>query len=338
MTPFSSFAWISGFLLFCLYDPVSSVGFAEELYCGLENCYDVLEINRDDFDRAKLSKIYRSLAKKFHPDRVKDQAAKVEAEARFRVIATAYETLKDDQTRADYDYYLDHPEERFYNYYQYYRRRMVPKVDVRLVILGTILSISLFQYFSAKQKYSEAIAYAVTVGKFRNMAINAGVERGVLEIDNKGKLKKIKGQNNEDVIRSIIEENMDVRGGYKKESVYDTLAWHCIVFPYTAFVYLSWYAKWILKYWIKREEYDEEAKLHLIRKYLGMSQNQFNCMTDEEHDDMLTRELWIHDNFKKWKAERDAEEQEKLLQSGRYKRYKRSMKNNVGTISFLEDD
>lgn len=27
-----------------------------------------------------------------------------------------------------YDYYLDHPEERFYNYYQYYRRRAIVKV------------------------------------------------------------------------------------------------------------------------------------------------------------------------------------------------------------------
>ncbi|VDK65672.1 unnamed protein product [Cylicostephanus goldi] len=122
----------------------------------------ILEINRDEFDRSKLSKIYRSLAKKYHPDRVKDRAAKAEAEARFRVIATAYETLKDEQTRTDYDYYLDHPEERFvhfssdvnrfvlslfrfYNYYQYYRRRVIPKVDVRLVILGTIFCISLFQ-------------------------------------------------------------------------------------------------------------------------------------------------------------------------------------------------
>ncbi|VDL63232.1 unnamed protein product [Nippostrongylus brasiliensis] len=294
-----------------------------------------MNINRDEFDRSKLSKIYRQLAKKHHPDRVKDQA---EAEARFRVIATAYETLKDDQTRSDYDYYLDHPEERFYNYYQYYRRRMVPKVDVRLVILGTILSISLFQYFSAKQKYSEAIAYAMTVGKFRNMAINAGVERGVLEIDSKGKLKKIKGQNNEDIIKSIIEENMDVRGGYKKESVYDTLLWHCIAFPYVAFCYICWYSKWVLKYWIKREEYDDEAKLHLIRKYLGVSQNQFNCMSEDEHEDMLARELWIQDNFRKWKAEKDAEEQEKLIQSGRYKRYKRFMKNNASTISFLDED
>lgn len=30
------------YLLLCLYqcEPVFSVGFAEELYCGLENCYD----------------------------------------------------------------------------------------------------------------------------------------------------------------------------------------------------------------------------------------------------------------------------------------------------------
>lgn len=328
------------YLLLCLYqcEPVFSVGFAEELYCGLENCYDVLGIIRDEFDKTKLSKIYRSLAKKHHPDRVKDQDAKVEAEARFRVVATAYETLKDEQTRSDYDYYLDHPEERFYNYYQYYRRRVVPKVDVRLVILGTILSISLFQYFSAKQKYSEAIAYAVTVGKFRNMAINAGVERGVLEIDSKGKLKKLKGQNNEDIIRSIIEENMDVRGGYKKESVYDTLLWHCIAFPYVAFLYICWYVKWMYKYWIKREEYDTEAKLHLIRKNLGVSENQFNCMPEDEHEDMLARELWIQEKFKQWKAEKDAEEQERLVQSGRYKRYKRFMKNNAGTISFLDED
>ena len=40
------------------------------------------------------------------------QEEKTKAEARFRVIATAYETLKDDQVKEEYDYYLDHPEER----------------------------------------------------------------------------------------------------------------------------------------------------------------------------------------------------------------------------------
>lgn len=42
-----------------------------------------------------------------------------------------------------------------------------------------LLYLIYFQYFSAKQKYSEALSYAMTVGKFRNMAITLGVERGV---------------------------------------------------------------------------------------------------------------------------------------------------------------
>lgn len=67
------------------------------------------------------------------------------------------------------------------------------------------------QYFSAKQKYSEALSYAVTVAKYRNAAIEIGVERKLLEYDKNGKLKKVKGRNNDDIIKSIVEENMDVR-------------------------------------------------------------------------------------------------------------------------------
>lgn len=70
---------------------------------------------------------------------------KKEAEEKFRRIATAYETLKDDETRADYDYYLDHPEQRAYNYYQYYRRRVAPKVDARIVVVVTLILISVIQ-------------------------------------------------------------------------------------------------------------------------------------------------------------------------------------------------
>ena len=46
-------------------------------------------------------------------------------------VATAYETLRDEESRADYDYMLDHPEEMWRNMYRYYRRRVGPKVDVR---------------------------------------------------------------------------------------------------------------------------------------------------------------------------------------------------------------
>lgn len=60
-----------------------------------------------------------------------------------------YETLKDEETRAEYDYMLDHPEEYYRNYYHYYRRKMSPKVDVRIVMAVAITLISIFQYYAA---------------------------------------------------------------------------------------------------------------------------------------------------------------------------------------------
>lgn len=53
--------------------------------------------------------------------------------------------VQDEDTRRDYDYMLDHPEEYYQHYYAYYRRRLAPKVDVRIVILVTICTISIIQ-------------------------------------------------------------------------------------------------------------------------------------------------------------------------------------------------
>ncbi|CAL2040442.1 unnamed protein product [Caenorhabditis brenneri] len=323
--------------LIVLVQKSESVGFAPELYCGLENCYDVLEINREEFDKQKLSKAYRALARKHHPDRVKSKEEKVLAEERFRVIATAYETLKDEEAKTNYDYYLDHPDQRFYNYYQYYRLRVAPKVDVRLVIVGTILVISLFQYLSAKHKFAEAIEYATGVGKFRNMAIKDGIDKGLLEMDRNGKLKKTKGVDNDAIIKQIIIDNLDVTGGYKKESLYETLAWHTIVFPVTICRYIKWNIQWYWRFSVQKEELDDEAKLYLIRRYLGVSQLEFDQRYEADIDNLFERECWIKENCLVWKAEKDAAEQEKMAQSGRYKRYKRYMK-NAGTISFVDEE
>ena len=57
--------------------------------------------------------------------------------------------LKDDESREEYNYMLDHPEEMWRNYYTYYRRRMAPKVDVRIVLIVTISIISGIQVRSS---------------------------------------------------------------------------------------------------------------------------------------------------------------------------------------------
>ena len=115
------------------------------------------------------------------------QDEKKEAESRFRLIATAYETLKDDDSRADYNYMLENPEgawrsdvshqiletqetdpgftffiaEYYQIYYRYYRRRVSPKVDIKVVLIVSISVISAIQYFLLWGRYNEAIKYLV---------------------------------------------------------------------------------------------------------------------------------------------------------------------------------
>ena len=82
--------------------------------------------------------------------------------------------LRDDESREEYNYMLDHPEEMWSNYYRYYRRRMAPKVDVRIVIAVTITVISAVQYYSAWTNYEDAIKYLMTVPKYRIQATQIG--------------------------------------------------------------------------------------------------------------------------------------------------------------------
>uniref|UniRef100_A0A183CAS0 J domain-containing protein n=1 Tax=Globodera pallida TaxID=36090 RepID=A0A183CAS0_GLOPA len=428
------------FFIVLLYLPfhADAVGLAPGLYCGTVTCYDVLEISRDEFNKTDLPKLYRKLARQFHPDRVKDEELRAEAEDKFRLVATAYETLKDDETRSYYDYYLDHPEERYYNYYQYYRLRTAPRVDVRIVIAAAILLISVVQYLSAHQKYREALRYAKEQVKFRHMAIEIARERGVLEFDKQtgkikkkqrngldseliisgiieenisisggyrpprvfdtlavqlvvfpiiatklmaylsahqkyrealryakeqvkfrhmaieiarergvlefdkqtGKIKKKQrnGLDSELIISGIIEENISISGGYRPPRVFDTLAVQLVVFPIIATKLMAWWFRWAIKYWVRREPYDDEAKLYMIRKNLKQSEEQFLATEPKLLDEYMVLELWNRTEFDRWKEAKDLEEKERLSNSGRYRQYKRFMKKQAGsTISFLDE-
>jgi DnaJ family protein C protein 25 len=80
------------------------------LYCGRNNCYDLLNVTRSA-TKQEIVKAYRTLAKKYHPDMAKTSIDKQTYTEKFRAFANAYEILKDEETRVDYDRMLDNPDQ-----------------------------------------------------------------------------------------------------------------------------------------------------------------------------------------------------------------------------------
>ena len=71
-----------------------------DIYCGDMNCYEVLGVSRDS-SKKDISKAYRKLAGKWHPDMFRTEEEKEIGEKKFMQIATAYETLRDDESRTE---------------------------------------------------------------------------------------------------------------------------------------------------------------------------------------------------------------------------------------------
>lgn len=308
----------------------------EGLYCGKNNCYDVLGVTREA-SKSEIAKNYRKLAKQYHPDLHRDQEAKEIAAENFKTVATAYEILKDDESRADYDYMLDNPDEYYAHYYRYYRRRVAPKVDVRIVLFVTISIISIIQYYSSWQRYDTAIKYFMSVQKYRNRALDIAKQESLLP-NNKKVKGKSKGEQKEEldqVIRKIIEDKMDIKGAYAKPKITDILWIQLVVFPYTLLKYVVWYATWIWNHSILKKPFSEEEKLYLIRKNLGMGHDQFESIEDEKKQEYLDLELWIKENYEDWRKEEEENMKKQLAESNRYKQYRRYLKNHgVGRMTF----
>lgn len=310
-------------------------GFLDGLYCGTENCYDVLGVVRES-SKADIAKAYRKLARQYHPDRYKGE----DAEAKFQLIATAYEVLKDDEQRADYDYMLDHPEETYGHYYRYYRRQVAPKVDVRVVIAMSITVVSLLQYLHGWSRYNEAVKYALTMPKFRNKAMQRAREEGLLNRLKKGKKSKEELKEEEEtILRGVVENSLDIRGGYSKPRITDVLWLRIVLLPYTIFCYIGWLLRWYWKFTIRGEEYGDVEKAYLIRKKMGLSNMQWDALDSAQKDGFFSRQLWIESNFQEFKQEQEEEMRIKLAQNNKFKAYRRYMKKGgPGQMTFIEDD
>lgn len=73
-------------------------------------------------------------------------------------------------------------------------------------------------------------------------------------------------------------------------------------------------------------------------RYLKINREQYDSLPEKEQDEMWDREIWIKENFRPWKAEKEEEQKKKLNESGRYRAYRRYMKSGgPGQITFDAD-
>lgn len=306
-------------------------GLIEGLYCGKHNCYDVLGIDRSA-DAADVRKAYRRLAVKYHPDKTKEPGSR----EKFQLITTAYEILKDEEERTNYNYMLENPEQVYRHYYHYYKKRVAPKIDVRVVIAVSITIISVIQYFGWWNSYNNAMEAALRMPKYRVKAREMAKQRGLLHNLERRRMPRSHARETEEgILREILEQNLNILGGYSRPSILDVLWLKLLLSPYYIGRYVLWYTHWVWRFNMMGMEYSLREHIYLTRRRLKLSETQWEAFEQAQRDELVGRQLWLDDKWAEFQEEQDNEQKVKLAENNRYKRYRRYMKSHKpGRMSF----
>lgn len=111
----------------------------------------------------EIKKAYLQLARENHPDRVRDPALKAEADRKFQLITEAYNHLRDETLRREYDRTLD-------------RKVRTPEEEARLFFKNGELQEQSREYGNALKYYYEAmrlqpekLEYILAAGRILSM-------------------------------------------------------------------------------------------------------------------------------------------------------------------------
>lgn len=153
----------------------------------------------------------------------------------------------------------------------------------------TISLISAGQYYFGWNNYNEAIKCLSQIPKYRIQATEIAKSEGMLKKDKKadrGKSRETLKEEEETVIRQIISEKMDIKGGYAKPHWSDVLWVQLVILPYTIYRWSQFYCRWLWKFGIKREEYGRDEKLYVIRlvvNFFTLLSNVIFLPSQEKH-------------------------------------------------------
>jgi len=324
------------------YDP-------SNVFCGQYDCYKILGFDYESWGKSppnkkEITQSYRQMSKTWHPDKNSDKGAK----NRFLKINKAYEVLTDVETRKEYDYMRGRPDEYFFKYgstmYHY-----APKSDTVMVIIFLLALGCGFTWFAQKQRWQQ-IADRVVKDATEGLKASEGGSTESIELRLKAELilkernekesgetesqsgkkkqkmkltkKELREKENEElrpIIAELVKDIKDFGAGFHQPTWRDILIVKMAKWPQYLLGGCFWQMKYGLRRLRKLELSDEEIRV-LTERAVGPV--AWETASDEDKEEMLTRELWVMENLEEWLEEMEIRQ----LSSGMQKRYNRMKK------------
>lgn len=245
-----------------------------------------------------IRKAYRTKSLQLHPD--KNPGREKEAAQEFAEVANAYEVLVDAETRRDYDYVLEHPEEFLFNHYRYYKHKY-RQLDGRLVFTSVILLLSVLQLANLHLQHGRAKRYAANHPVFKRREAQLRKQRLAeieAEVGHQGKKGKRMAKK---LLESEIEAGEGPRlqvelggaGWGRKPRLTDLLVWKVLLVPFTLTSWLYRNSRWIILYNLLGRQYSYIDAGLATASALSIPRARWDSMHASRQVDLVRKRLWV---------------------------------------------
>jgi len=341
------------------YDP-------NNVFCGKFDCYKILRFDHETWGSSPpslkdITKSYRNLSRKWHPDKNKAKGAR----EKFVAIAKAYEILTNKEKRAEYDHFRDRPDEYFIKYGSSVLWAYAPKSDASYIIIMFFVLGSVFTYYAQKNKWQTIANHLVKAavedlspregGSTESIEIRvkalvilaekkkdeeeAKLANGASSNEKKKKGPKMTGKERKEkewdemrpICIGLVNEIDDFGAGFRKPTMQDLLVVKMVKLPYYLTTSILWWSKYAVRRLRKLELNDDEREA-LTKNAVG--EVSWIAVSDEERVKMLTLELWVTDNLVEWREEQEM----KLAGLSVNKRKQIKKMRKRGSAEILDDD